>query len=104
MTRWKRRNVRLWAAVGWAEVSVRDHGPGIKLEEMHTMFEAYTRLGHPKRASGLGLGLYVAREIVTANGGSIEASSKVGEGTVVTVRLPLERRTRGGSAEMRGHK
>ena len=97
-------DVRLSAVGGWAEASVRDHGPGIKEEGMHTIFEAYTRLGHPKRASGLGLGLYVAREIVTAHGGSIEASSKVGEGTVVTVRLPLERRTRGGSAEMRGHK
>ena len=53
------------------------------------MFDAYTRLGQPHRAPGLGLGLYVAREIVTAHGGEIEATSRVGKGTVMTVRLPL---------------
>ena len=42
---------------------------------------------------GLGLGLYVAREIVTAHGGEIEATSRLGKGTVMTVRLPLADRT-----------
>jgi signal transduction histidine kinase len=65
------------------------------------MFEAYTRLGHPKRAPGLGLGLYLAREIVTAHGGEIDAESRLGEGTLMTVRLPLagRRARRGGGAE-----
>ena len=66
------------------------------------MFEPYTRLGHPHRAPGLGLGLYVAREIVTAHGGEIEATSRIGKGTVMTVRLPLAvRRSRGGSTSTR---
>ena len=89
-------------SVGRAEVTVRDHGPGVSAENIRTMFDAYTRLGQPHRAAGLGLGLYVAREIVTAHGGEIDATSRLGRGTVVSVRLPLERRTRGGSAEMRG--
>jgi signal transduction histidine kinase len=67
------------------------------------MFEAYVRLGQPHRAPGLGLGLYLSREIVTAHGGEIEATSRIGKGTVMTVRLPLaglrprrgERRTSG---------
>ena len=75
---------------GRAEVAVRDHGPGISNEDVRTMFDAYTRLGHPHRAPGLGLGLYVAREIVTAHHGEIDATSEVGKGTVVTVRLPIE--------------
>jgi len=83
---------------GHAEVAVRDHGPGVSAEGIRTMFDAYTRLGHPHRA-GLGLGLYVAREIVTAHEGEIEARSRVGKGTVLTVRLPVAdgttRRARG---------
>jgi two-component system CheB/CheR fusion protein len=80
---------------GHAEVTVRDHGPGVAAEDLRTMFEAYTRLGNPHRAPGLGLGLYVAREIVTAHGGEIEATSELGKGTVMTVRLPLtDRRAR----------
>jgi signal transduction histidine kinase len=53
------------------------------------MFEPYTRLGHPHRAQGLGLGLYLAREIVKAHGGEIDVSSRMGRGTVMTVRLPV---------------
>jgi two-component system, chemotaxis family, CheB/CheR fusion protein len=77
-----------------AEVVVRDHGAGIAAKDIRTIFEAYSRLGHPHRAPGLGLGLYVAREIVTAHGGEIEATSRVGRGTVMTVRLPLAPRRR----------
>jgi two-component system CheB/CheR fusion protein len=73
----------------YGEVTVRDHGPGIAAPDMRTMFEAFTRLGHPHRPPGLGLGLYVAREIVTAHGGEIDASSRVGKGTTLKVRLPL---------------
>ncbi len=78
-----------------AVIEVRDHGPGIASEDLRAMFEAYTRLGKPHRGSGLGLGLYVAREIVTAHGGEIEATSVVGTGTVLTVQVPLARRAAG---------
>jgi two-component system CheB/CheR fusion protein len=86
---------------GRAEVTVRDHGPGVASEEIRTMFDAYTRLGHPQRAAGLGLGLFVAREIVTAHGGEIDAISRVGKGTTMTVRLPLVER-RAGSGRRKG--
>jgi signal transduction histidine kinase len=83
---------------GRAEVVIRDHGAGVAAEHIRTMFDAYTRLGQPHRAPGLGLGLFVAREIVTAHGGEIDAKSRIGKGTVLTVRLPLVgRRTRPGS-------
>jgi two-component system, chemotaxis family, CheB/CheR fusion protein len=77
-----------------AVVTVRDHGPGVPAADVRTMFDAYTRLGHPHRAPGLGLGLYVAREIATAHDGEIEATSRVGNGTTMTVRLPLAGRRR----------
>jgi signal transduction histidine kinase len=82
---------------GRAEVTIRDHGAGVAAEDIRTMFDAYTRLGHPQRSAGLGLGLFVAREIVTAHGGEIDAVSRVGKGTTLTVRMPLaERRAKGG--------
>jgi signal transduction histidine kinase len=80
---------------GLAEVTVRDHGAGVAADDIRTMFDAYTRLGHPQRAAGLGLGLFVAREIVTAHGGEIDATSRVGKGTTMTVRLPLTDRRAG---------
>jgi two-component system CheB/CheR fusion protein len=84
-------DVTIGTSPDWAEVAVRDHGPGVATEDLRTIFEAYTRLGHPHRVPGLGLGLYVAREIVTAHGGEIEATSRKGRGTVMTVRLPVIR-------------
>jgi signal transduction histidine kinase len=86
-----------------AVVAVRDHGAGVAAEDLSTMFEAYTRLGQPHRAPGLGLGLFVAREIVSAHGGEIVATSRIGKGTVLTVRLPLvSLRSRGGNTKPRG--
>jgi two-component system, chemotaxis family, CheB/CheR fusion protein len=72
-----------------AEIMVRDHGDGIAAEDIRKMFEPYTRLGHAHRSQGLGLGLYVAREIVTAHGGEIDAKSRIGKGTRMSVKLPL---------------
>jgi two-component system CheB/CheR fusion protein len=75
---------------GFAVVNVRDHGQGIPAEDLPALFEAYTRLGQPKRATGLGLGLFVAREIVAAHGGSITVTSQIGSGSTFTVRLPAK--------------
>ncbi len=75
----------------YAVVEVRDDGPGIASNVLPQLFQPYARLGQ-KASTGLGLGLYLAREIVTAHGGTIEAESNLGEGTVIIVRLPLGKR------------
>ncbi len=85
-------NVTVRATADLAVVTVRDQGPGVAAKDLPMMFEPYARLGSRHRTSGLGLGLYVAREIVTAHGGEIRATSKPGSGVVVTVHLPLARR------------
>jgi signal transduction histidine kinase len=72
---------------------VRDHGVGIAAEDLSIVFEAYTRLRQPQRATGLGLGLFVSREIVAAHGGTITATSRIGDGTTISVRLPAAPRT-----------
>jgi len=71
-----------------AIVVVRDHGPGIASKELPLVFQPYVRLGGPQ-STGLGLGLFLAREIVTSHGGTIEITSHRRQGTTITVRLPI---------------
>lgn len=68
-------------------LTVRNEGPPVPLEERATLFEPFKR---GKRASGdgLGLGLYIARQIVVAHGGRISVESGVGLGTRFIVWLP----------------
>jgi two-component system CheB/CheR fusion protein len=73
----------------FAVVEVTDHGPGIATAELPHVFQPYVRLGGPESA-GLGLGLYLAREIVMAHGGTIAIASQRRRGTTITVRLPIE--------------
>jgi signal transduction histidine kinase len=71
-----------------AIVEVRDRGPGIAASELPVVFQPYVRIGG-KRSAGLGLGLYLAKEIVTAHGGTIGIASPRRHGTTITVRLPV---------------
>jgi signal transduction histidine kinase len=56
---------------------------------MQRLFERFERATHRSEVSGLGLGLYIAREIVVAHGGRIWAESSEGKGTLFIVELPL---------------
>ena len=79
---------------GAVEVSVTDTGPGIPAEDLSRIFERFYQVekSRARSASGgsLGLGLAIAREIVTAHGGSIHAESVMGLGSKFVVRLPIE--------------
>jgi PAS domain S-box-containing protein len=70
-------------------LEVIDRGIGIAPESTKHLFERYYRTpGGKARASGLGLGLYIARLIVEAHGGRIDVSSKVGAGSTFRLILP----------------
>jgi PAS domain S-box-containing protein len=73
-----------------ARLSVRDNGIGIAPEDRQRIFEAFERAASPRAYGGLGLGLYIVRQIVRAHGGSIEVESRPGEGATFKVALPLE--------------
>ncbi len=70
--------------------SVTDNGPGIPAEELPRVFERFYQVdkSRVRRASGAGLGLAIAKEIVQAHGGQIHAESVEGLGTRITVSLP----------------
>jgi len=73
-----------------AILQVTDHGPGIAPEDTARIFERFERAVSNAHYGGLGLGLYVAREIAEAHGGSIAVFSRPGEGSTFVVRLPAE--------------
>ena len=71
-----------------AVLVVVDSGPGIPADELPHVFDRLWRGSAAKQVAGSGIGLAVAREIVVAHGGTIEAVSPDGAGTTVTIRLP----------------
>jgi len=74
-----------------ALISVADQGIGIAAADLERIFERYERVSPGSK--GLGLGLYVARQIVKAHGGRILVRSSVGSGATFTVELPREKGT-----------
>jgi signal transduction histidine kinase len=74
----------------WAEVSVRDHGPGIPADKRGRLFERLFQAHADGHGSGLGLGLYISRQIVQQHGGLIWAEFPPDGGARFVVRLPLQ--------------
>jgi PAS domain S-box-containing protein len=72
-----------------AVLQVLDSGPGIPEEAMARIFGRFERAASMSHYGGLGVGLYVAREVAVAHGGTIEARNRQDGGTCLTVRLPL---------------
>ena len=82
-----------------AEVAVIDRGVGIAPEHLPRLFDRFYRPDESRTSEtgGTGLGLAICREIAGAHGGSIEVTSRVGEGTTFIVVLPLASRGRASS-------
>lgn len=74
-----------------AILTVSDHGIGIPRETLPHLFTPFYRAAqsHVQGISGSGLGLFVAKEIVTLHGGTIAVESTEGEGSTFTISLPL---------------
>jgi len=85
--------VRTLQRNGHAEVHVADNGPGIPPEDLPHIFDRFYRVDKSRSRStgGTGLGLTIARSLVEAHGGSIEARSKKGKGAEFVVTLPRSR-------------
>jgi PAS domain S-box-containing protein len=74
-----------------ARLFVRDRGMGIAPVDQDRIFERFERAASPKHFGGLGLGLYITRQIVEAHGGTIRVASQPGEGSTFVVELPIRR-------------
>jgi signal transduction histidine kinase len=103
---WDRRNVaqpgilterrrQAVALPNSAKVSVADTGPGIPAEYHIEVFDDFFRLPQTERQSGMGLGLAIARRLVSSMGGKIWVESEPGAGSKFSFILPLEPPTAG---------
>jgi PAS domain S-box-containing protein len=75
---------------GRARLWVRDHGIGIAPQDVERIFGRFERAVSARHYGGLGLGLFISRQIVEAHGGTIRAESWPGEGSRFVVELPPE--------------
>ncbi|MCC6999541.1 MAG: response regulator [Deltaproteobacteria bacterium] len=77
-------------AGGSARLVVQDHGIGIEAKDLPRVFQRFERLAPQRHQGGLGMGLYIVREIVAAHGGGVTVESHPGAGSTFTTVLPRE--------------
>jgi heavy metal sensor kinase len=93
-------DTRIFQADNQAVLEVEDHGPGIPPEHQAHVFERFYRVDQARsnETGGAGLGLWIAKWAVEANGGAIELRSEGGRGCVFRISLPLAGAHRPGNA------
>jgi signal transduction histidine kinase len=79
------------ARTGWVLVDVIDTGPGIPREQQQLIFEKFGRAKTDGSQPGTGLGLFIARSIAEAHGGTLDVRSILDRGTTFTLSLPAGR-------------
>lgn len=80
-------------------IRIHDHGIGMSPQELARVGERFYRADTAGSISGTGLGVTLVKEIVDVHGGEVEIDSKVGEGTVVTIWLPIVEESKTGRKE-----
>lgn len=73
-----------------ARLEIADQGVGIPPEDLTRVFDKFYRVQRPESVSGTGLGLSISKGIIEAHHGTIYARARAGDGTVVSVELPLD--------------
>ncbi|HVZ34213.1 MAG TPA: sensor histidine kinase, partial [Polyangiaceae bacterium] len=86
--------VSLEADATRALLQVRDNGIGIAPDARERIFERFERVTTRGQHRSLGIGLYIARQVVDAHGGKIDVQSTLGAGSCFRVELPLRPVTR----------
>lgn len=73
----------------YVRIIFRDHGPGIAEKDQGRIFDRFERVVSASEVSGLGLGLYIVKEIIVGHGGTINVESSPGHGASFIINLPL---------------
>ena len=81
--------VKVYSQDGQARLEVRDSGIGISEENQKRIFQQFERVSAKSVVAGLGLGLFISEQIVAAHGGTISVESKIDQGALFRVCLPL---------------
>lgn len=82
-------HIKLRESNGIARLTVKDQGPGIALEDHDRIFARFERVKTKDNVGGLGLGLYISKQIIEAHGGKIYVESTPGHGSTFIVEIPL---------------
>lgn len=84
-------SIEMGKADGFAELRVRDQGPGIAAGDQERIFERFVRLGDvmTRSGQGAGVGLFIAKRSIDAMGGSIGVKSAPGAGATFNITVPL---------------
>jgi PAS domain S-box-containing protein len=87
--------IRVAAYNNQALISVTDQGIGIPASAQAQLFQRFYRADNAVKQhfGGMGIGLYLIKEIVTRHGGEVEVNSAEGQGSTFTIRLPLKQET-----------
>lgn len=72
----------------FSRIDISDTGIGIKKDELSKIFGRFYRSPHVTDENGVGIGLFIAREIISAEHGYIKVASKLGEGSTFSIFLP----------------
>jgi signal transduction histidine kinase len=76
------------ADANWLCLTVADNGKGIEPEQQERLFELKTGEGRHRQLTGIGVGLCLCQQIVSAHGGKISLQSRLGQGSAFQVSLP----------------
>jgi two-component system, OmpR family, sensor histidine kinase KdpD len=70
-------------------IEISDRGVGIPVQELSHVFDKFYRVQRPGNVAGTGLGLFISKSFIEANGGSIKAINQQGGGTIIRIFLPV---------------
>jgi two-component system sensor histidine kinase MprB len=87
--KWSPPDATVEVTVAGAEVTVRDHGPGIAQADLPHVFDRFYRAPSARGLPGSGLGLAIVKHVADAHGGTVVAESAPGGGTLLRLTLPV---------------
>lgn len=77
-----------------AKISVKDNGIGIEPKKQKAIFERFQRATEDEKFQGLGVGLFIVKQIIDAHGGKVSVKSKLGKGSTFIIELPIKEKAK----------